>query len=284
MGFLFHAIQPLIHLYQRATPTEHGALRLARLVRRLLPRVQWAGTFTTPDGLTLDLDLATYPDCCMALGLYELATARLIRRRLQPGDHFVDAGANLGYFTLLAARIVGPTGRVDAFEPQPDNRQRLIRHVQRHNLTAIVRVHPLALSNRSGETVIHGYPVSDDRHNHGCASMFGDSPVRHTVPTGRLDEVLAGTSPRMIKMDVEGAEDLVVEGMAKMIQVEHPPWIVGEYNVEASRQAGVAADAWLRRAMMLQPRYGAFRIDDRLRRITLNDATMRQVNVLLDAD
>ena len=49
----------------------------------------------------LGLDLGTYPDCCMAYGLYELDTARLIKRLLRVGDHFVDAGANIGYFTLL---------------------------------------------------------------------------------------------------------------------------------------------------------------------------------------
>jgi hypothetical protein len=55
-------------------------------------------------GLTLNLDLGTYPDCCMAYGLYELATARWVGRLLGPGDHFVDVGANIGYFTLIEAQ------------------------------------------------------------------------------------------------------------------------------------------------------------------------------------
>ena len=60
--------------YSRIAPTERGGYRLARLVRRTRSREQWRDTFTTPDGLRFQLDLATYPDCCMAYGLYELDT------------------------------------------------------------------------------------------------------------------------------------------------------------------------------------------------------------------
>ncbi|HUF79655.1 MAG TPA: hypothetical protein VMN03_00855, partial [Burkholderiales bacterium] len=115
----------LVRGYARVAPSERGGYRLARAVRRLRPREAWRDAFDTPAG-RLELDLGAYPDCCMALGLYELDTARVLRRLLRPGDHFIDGGANIGYFSLMAARLVGSIGRVDAFEPQPENRARLL--------------------------------------------------------------------------------------------------------------------------------------------------------------
>src|SRR5882757_9969946 len=93
-------LEGALKLYSRIAPTERGGYRLARLVRRARSRDRWRDIFRTPDGFTLDLDLGIYPDCSMAYGLYELETARLIKRVLKPGDHFVDGGANIGYFTM----------------------------------------------------------------------------------------------------------------------------------------------------------------------------------------
>src|SRR5688572_2191738 len=98
----------LLKAYSRVAPTERGGFRLARLARRLVPRRHWERDFVTPDRTTLRLDLGTYPDCCMAVGLYELDTYRLLRRLLRPGSWFVDVGANIGYFSILAARWTGP--------------------------------------------------------------------------------------------------------------------------------------------------------------------------------
>src|SRR5688572_26447674 len=103
----------LLKAYSRIAPTARGGFRLDRLARRLLPRRALQGDFTTPDRSTLHLDLSTYPDCCMAVGLYELDTYRALRRLLRPGGWFVDVGANIGYFTILAARWTGISGRVD---------------------------------------------------------------------------------------------------------------------------------------------------------------------------
>ncbi len=128
-----HLADATLRVYGHIAPTGRGMFRLARLARRLRPRSRWRDTFTV-SGHALDLDLAVYPDCCMAFGVYELDTARWITRLLQPGGHFVDGGANLGYFTLLAAGCVGKAGRVDAFEPVPATRQRLTDHLNRNNL------------------------------------------------------------------------------------------------------------------------------------------------------
>lgn len=234
-------------LYSRFTPTQRGGLALIERARRLVPRGQWNWRFLTPDGLLLDLDLGTYPDNCMAVGLYELDTARLLRRLLRPGSHFVDGGANLGYFTLLAARWVGRSGRVDAFEPDPANRQRLNAHLRLdRRLAGQVRVHAAALSDRAGMLRLH-HP-DPARANHGQSSLFADlapGGASVEVPLVRLDETL-GRTPDVIKLDVEGAELMALRGAARLLAGPRPPRLIVEHNPTTARAAGFSPGDLLR--------------------------------------
>jgi FkbM family methyltransferase len=180
----------------------------------------------------------------MAFGLYELDTARVMRRLLRRGDHFVDGGANIGYLTMIGAQCVGPTGSVDAFEPQSDNRARLEANLRRNGLTDRVRVHAEALSDAGGTATIHRF--AGDEGNHGMASLFaGDGAAAATVsvevPTVRLDDALIGTSPALIKLDVEGAESLAIKGMTGLLKSPRPPAVILEHNPETLRRAGAAA-------------------------------------------
>lgn len=277
----------MLRHYSRFAPTERGGYRLARLARRTRPREQWTDDFVTPDGFALRLDLATYPDCCMAYGLYELATARLIRRTLKPGDHFVDGGANIGYFTMLAAVCVGEAGRIDAIEPEPGNRRRLMENIERNGLTQRIHVHDVALADAAGGAVIHRFDDADNRVNHGCSSMFagGQQPLHSTpIQTARLDDILLGYVPRLIKLDIEGSEPWAIAGAVRTLQAPSPPAIIAEYNPESAGSAGVDASLWIRKALEIQPRYRVHVIGSTLRRIDPASPAMsklRQTNLLL---
>ena len=287
MALLWHTLAGALGLYSRAAPTQAGGYRLARFARRFRARCRWRDVFTTPHGPRLDLDLGIYPDCCMALGLYELTTARLLRRLLGPGGHFVDAGANLGYYTLLAAQHVGPAGRVDAIEPEPDNYRRLLANLERNGSPPQVQAHPVALADQPGEAAIHAYPDADTAHNHGCASLFpepGYATTVRTVSTVRLDDLLDGATPRLIKLDVEGAELLAIEGMTRLLQSPTPPALIVEHNPPLAQHAGTNPDAWLRRVLALQPAYRPYVIGWRLRPLTAGSPRSvppHQANLLL---
>jgi len=274
-----------LRAYARIAPTQRGGYRLARLARRFLPREQWLGAFEVRHGTRMDLDLATYPDCCMAVGLYELDTFRLIRRLLRPGDHFADCGANIGYFTLAAAARVGPTGRVDAFEPDPLNRQRLERNVAANGSPSHVRIHPVALSDIAGEATLY-HPTQGGR-NHGEASLFrptGADVTPYTVPTARLDQLLE-KPPHLIKMDIEGAELAAIRGMTRLLQ-QSPPMLVIEHNLESATTAGHRAGDLLRALRDADPRYRAYWAGWRLREMKTPeeiDAFTRQGNILYRA-
>jgi len=272
--------------YARVAPTQRGGYRLVRLARRFVPRGQWQGQFATPGGTKLELDLATYPDCCMAVGLYELDTLRLLRRLLKPGDHFVDCGANIGYFTLAASRAVGPTGRVDAFEPDPLNRERLAHHLRANGSPANVTVHAVALSAASGSATL--YHPSDGTHNHGESSLYaapGVATTPYTVATARLDRQLDRV-PDLIKMDIEGAELMALKGMTDVLGSPKPPALVIEHNPPSAAAAGHRPGDLLRHLREHRHGYRAFWIGWRLREINSPeaiDAIGREGNILYRA-
>ena len=273
--------------YARVTPTQRGGYRLARLARRLVPREAWRGSYPIPGGARFELDLSTYPDCCMAVGIYELDTLRLLRRLLRTGDHFVDCGANIGYFSFAAARFVGPSGRVDAFEPDPINRARLDANLAVNGSPAHVRVHPVALTDHAGEATLY-HPAQDER-NHGEASLFAPAGVEstlYTVATARFDERI-DRSPRLVKMDIEGAELAALKGMTRFLRGEHPPRLVIEHNPESAAAAGHRAGDLLRFLQECQPKYRAHWAGWRLGAAKSPeeiDATRRQGNFLYRAD
>ena len=223
----------------------------------------------------------------MAVGLYELDTARLIHRLLKPGSWFVDVGANLGYFTLLAAKWTAPTGRIDAFEPDPINRQRLEEHRRENSLEDLVRIHPIAASSKRGQVqLIHPEAAGT---NHGMASFYKSltgEGTTYTVPTARLDDLLEG-SPDVIKIDVEGAELAVIEGTEKLLRSSHPPKLIIEHNHASCAAAGYRPGDIFTTLLKFQPAYRVSWIGWRLRSIESPDelnAISRQGNILVTTE
>jgi FkbM family methyltransferase len=150
---------------------------------------------------------------------FEPGLTEFVGSWLRHGDTFVDAGANHGYFSVLAALVVGDTGRVIAFEPHDGARAKLLETLARNHVGECVEVVPMALSDTNGSALLH------QAHHHAVASLVPDqSPVRHLVPfgnpievqTSRFDDWRAAQDVRRIrlmKIDVEGAEMLVLRGM-----------------------------------------------------------------------
>lgn len=161
---------------------------------------------------------------------YEPHVTRALQHYLRPGIVFLDIGANLGYFTLMAATTVGPMGRVIAFEPNPRNRELLTRSLAANDLTN-VELYPFAVSDRR-EVVRLATGVHDSNGRvvaagEGGAPTGSDPWLIEAVP---LDALL-GDLPRLdlIKMDIEGAEPKALQGMASLLR-RHRPVIVTEFN------------------------------------------------------
>lgn len=234
----------------------------------------------TPQGIRLQLNLNSYPDCSMAYGLFEVETARAIRRILRPGDTFIDGGANIGYFTTIAAKVVGERGHVHAFEPEPGNVSRLQEHLVSNGLEKNVSIHAVALADRPGEMQLH--QVGNAGEHHALATLFatpGAATRAISVAIVRLDDYLPQVVPRLIKLDIEGAEPLAVEGMRETLR-RHRPSLIVELNADALARGGSSPQQLVSALLRLVPEYTVEVIGWRMRPLrTFN--LRNDVNVLL---
>jgi len=160
-------------------------------------------------------------------GLYEPCSATVLRRILREGDTFVDVGANIGLFSMLASKWIGPRGLVLAFEPSRRECERLRYHVN-HNSLANVGVFQAAAGNHDGTAVLH---VADARHAglNTIEEQFVHAEVEEVyteiVPVMRIDEfVIRHGVPQIhaMKIDVEGGEPAVVAGARRTITRDRP--------------------------------------------------------------
>lgn len=171
--------------------------------------------------LRLDVGEWTTSGFYFANVLYEPATVRYLAEHLTPGAVFVDVGANSGYFTMIAAGLVGPQGHVVAFEPNPSVRERLERNIERNGFRDRVRVSGCALSDRSAEHAQLFVPAHDGFSTlvptltHAHEYLEGAPAI--DVHTRRFDDWIATAeldTVSLMKVDVEGAELQVLAGMA----------------------------------------------------------------------
>lgn len=222
-----------------------------RLARRIGSSMGLRTVRTTP-GFQMELDLADWVDQhIFATGTYEDAVGKVFEALLRPGEFFVDVGANIGYFSLLAAEYVGESGQIIAFEPVSSTRQRLHRNVELNSRTN-VEIRSEAASDSSGVAVIHVGPpdhsgISSLRELEGGAS-------EEQIATIRLDEVLTESKPpKLIKIDVEGAELRVLRGIQDGLREwgERAPVLVIEFAPEylaAFGDSGLRLDEFLTQA------------------------------------
>jgi FkbM family methyltransferase len=177
-----------------------------------------------------------------------LRMQRMLERLLRKGDTVVDVGANIGYNTLYAARCVGPTGRVYAIEPAQDNLAVLYQNLFANRLRNVVVLPYAASSTHEIKQFFLRGDVS------AVNSMFQDNfyhPVTSTVEVyaAPLDELVQIT-PHLVKIDVEGGELEVLQGMSRILASPRLNLIV-EWHATLQQTAGHDADALPRRLLEL---------------------------------
>lgn len=187
--------------------------RMLRWPLRAIPEDAVFPILTGPNRGFRWISGATVHGCWV--GSYEKDIADRLWSRLSPGDVFYDAGAHVGYYTLLGSRAVGSDGRVIAFEPLPRNLSYLRRHLALNEITN-VDVVPAALRDRDGEVTL----ASEDGPSKAKMSAGGSLSV-----SGRTMDSLPLLPPDVVKMDVEGAEAEVLRGGLETLG-EHRPLII----------------------------------------------------------
>jgi FkbM family methyltransferase len=170
---------------------------------------------------------------------YEAELTQLLVKLLKAGDTFIDAGANEGYYAMLAAQL-GCT--VHCIEPQARLRSVIRRNIELNSARG-VRLHPLALSNTNGQARLYLRPTT----NTGASSFFRHWRIgwsSEDVPTRRLDDFFVENQiekARLMKIDCEGAECLIVEGGTRSLSAPRIEFIVIEYHPEICGQPACEA-------------------------------------------
>lgn len=175
---------------------------------------------------------------------YEWQSIVWVRRLLRPGMTVVDLGAHVGYYSRLFSDIVGPTGRVFAFEPNPENLA-MLRGNLRHRRYSNVEILPCAASDNVGSSRLF---VSPGHSNHSLIPGFTAAEATIEVETTSIDafvENRAISSIDFIKIDVEGSETLALSGMAETIRKSPGLCALIEFNPLALRSAGTTPECFL---------------------------------------
>ncbi|MCB0663937.1 MAG: FkbM family methyltransferase [Saprospiraceae bacterium] len=181
----------------------------------------------------------------------EIRLAKLIIRQLGVAGTFIDIGTHYGYFSLLAHQVVGPQGKVYSFEASPGNYA--ILKLNAKECPGMETYHSV-VSNEKGECTFYEFPNLYSEYNTLDISQFKNEswlkhhpPKMHKLPCLRLGDFFFenNVKPDFIKIDVEGAEFLVVKGMEAFLRKENPMLVLEFLSAARGNENHLQALHWL---------------------------------------
>jgi FkbM family methyltransferase len=205
-------------------------------------------------------------------GVWEESVERVLTKRIVRGMHVFEVGANIGYFTVLLAHLVGPSGSVTAFEPDAALAQLTRDNIEINGFHQQAAVVEVAASDRIGTATFY----TRDRHR-GGGSLVGDleqvpwNPydvkAAIEVRTTTLDAYIAesGVVPDVVKIDAEGAESAILRGAEQLLATRRPLVLQLEFAPDFVQAAGDDPAALLER--LANYGFAMHRIDERSRRV-----------------
>ena len=218
-----------------------GKPRIADFLGRLACSRNVVGVFPLPDGKTAAVDLRDRIQRLMWAAAYEPLVTRCLMALLRPGDTFVDVGAHIGFFSLIASSQVGPTGQVYAFEANYDRFKELQSNAAAYPWLAC---YSWAVWNKSGP-IDFSDPQQPGESGWGKVAAVRNEGHIVSVDAISLDEwhEIAGfPAIRVIKIDAEGSEPFILEGMRHLISTTRP-FLIVELNDQLLREAGYSKDS-----------------------------------------
>lgn len=224
--------RPLKHIYYRL-----GTRPGRWVVMRVFPNREEVAIAS--GGLVRGMRLKLNPrtEHAWLVGTYEPELDGCLPALVAPGMVVYDIGANVGFFVLAFARLVGPTGQVVAFEPSPRPLARLRENVALNSLDN-VQVVASALSDVEG-TVVFSLGPSDSQGRLGDLRAERADDVRIEVPCLTVDGYVrrGGLPPNVVKIDVEHAEGRVLRGMSETLRKHRPRLVIEMHGPEAQAEA-----------------------------------------------
>ena len=163
----------------------------------------------------------------------EFRLARLLCRELNPGNTFIDVGAHFGYFSGLSAKLVGPSGTVISCEAVPSTFALLEQNL---SIDSNTTAHHLAIAAERGILTVTEASFDDSEFDAMSSSLFDASewrsnskPAEVGVPAISLDELIGESAADFIRIDADGAEDVVIAGMSQLLSRTHVPMLCMDY-------------------------------------------------------
>ena len=266
---LLRAVAAVSRDYLQHFPLQTGKQQLWELAIR--PYVAWRDmTFRTEtqEGFLLDVNTTDIIQRYIYFfGSWEPVFTTYLKRTLKPGDVFIDIGANIGYYTILASRLVGPSGHVFAIEASPSICARLRHHVALNAATNVTIVNAAIYRERT-ELPLYRHEAT----NIGATTVMADvaqrrdTEIEAIVPAMPLAEAVPVADvqrARLIKIDVEGAEWPVLQGIADLLpQLSRETELVIEIDPEALRDQGTSTDEFL--SLFAASGFSPYAFDERL--------------------
>jgi FkbM family methyltransferase len=183
--------------------------------------------------LRLFVDLAdTHIGLNVVSGSYEPIEREFILTTLKPGDIAVDIGANIGFFSVLMAERVGPSGHIYAFEPLPRNASLLERSIAENDFQTRVTLARAAIADRAGALELISPVFTNNWGGSYLRTGAAIVPSEHEitkVPVIKLDDYPMRRPVSFIKLDAEGAELMALRGARRLLRTDLPAVLV-EFN------------------------------------------------------
>jgi len=192
---------------------------------------------------------------------YDPNECALLKREITEGDCVYDIGTNIGFYSLLCATLVGPSGRVIGFEPIEYLFQAASSSIRENRFQDFVHINQVAISDTRGTAKIRHAPHTT---NFGGGHLVHDSatPPNHIdalVEMRPLDDFPNERSVRLIKIDVEGAEPRVIQGAGALLRRDRPLILAELHNAQLAKVSASSATAFI--ATMRSNGYACTRID-----------------------
>jgi FkbM family methyltransferase len=219
--------------------------------------------FLNPQDFTQKLMLDAFSQGQM----YEPEVVQWFPRFLQPGDRVIDIGAHVGYYTMMAALLVGDRGQVLACEMEASNYQRVLYNAALNQFSQVQAFHG-AVGDRIQETEFFYNLDNDGGHalwnvgDHPFNTKSRESRFQTSVSMTTLDQLVdqyGFDQLTLLKIDTEGAEHLILQGGLQMLETLRPPFVIVEVNGFGLQQLG--SDQMQLRNFMASLGYDSYLLD-----------------------
>jgi len=243
------------------------------LYRSLLPKKSI--TLVSVQEHQMYVDIGDMGDVTAALvsdGIYHPQMTKVFQGTVSKGMTYIDIGANIGYFTLIAAKIVGEEGEIFAFEPEPLNFDLLVKNIALNKYENVIPMQK-AISNKDGTAKLFVDRISFGSHSlitpGKDVHSFGQDTIEVEAQT--LDSFFKNYTGKidLVKIDVEGAELAVLEGMESIINQNKELIIITEFLPDGLSRFGSSPEEFLNR--LVNYGFKLYNINEEKESVTLTD-------------